>query len=345
MSADNQEDDDTTNCTVCTEYYEDTGDLLPRILPCTHTLCHSCAVKLVKKGKLQCPQDRVVHQAKNGAETFPQNRYIIKILEKTQKTEDHAEFDICAKHHREMNLYCKYEKCEREICAVCMSEDHSQHETVDSLTLKTEMARALGSEVRSLSEEIQNAKEKLTSTRNNLYGKLAEYKGRIVQQMEVLNSLTHARVEELVQLNESLEVLKPEEENQKVKDITRARTSLNATKIKLEQKLNESLKLKFCELKETEVTLHHYTNVGRAQRNIRSTLGRAICGKLKKKNFDDGFKNMPKGLTPNPHPLPIFIYLITTLVRKHRGGMGHVTCSVPAFICMTTTWVAYDRGS
>ena len=81
-------DDDTTNCPVCTEFYEECGDHLPLLLPCSHTLCHSCAVKLAKNGKLECPQDRHVHYGKGGDQMFPQNKYIMKNLEKKLITKD-----------------------------------------------------------------------------------------------------------------------------------------------------------------------------------------------------------------------------------------------------------------
>ena len=36
-----REVDDSTNCPICFEPHEEAGDHLPRLLPCTHTLCHT----------------------------------------------------------------------------------------------------------------------------------------------------------------------------------------------------------------------------------------------------------------------------------------------------------------
>ena len=78
MSEDNN---DSTTCPVCFELYKETGGHIPRLLPCSHTLCHSCTVTLTRNGRLECPQDRQVHHAKKGKLIFPQNQYILKQLE------------------------------------------------------------------------------------------------------------------------------------------------------------------------------------------------------------------------------------------------------------------------
>ena len=39
---------------VCFESYEETGDHLPRLLPCTHTLCHTCVSAMIHCNTLVC---------------------------------------------------------------------------------------------------------------------------------------------------------------------------------------------------------------------------------------------------------------------------------------------------
>ena len=162
------DDDDTTNCPVCTEFYKESGDHLPLILPCSHTLCNSCAVKLVKNGKLECPQDRLVHNTKGRGQIFPQNKYILKILDKKSENKEESEHDPCPKHHREKNLFCKNRKCQKEICSICMTEEHSQHKIVDSLTLKSQMRKTLITDIKTLSGEIEEGKRTLTATKNQI---------------------------------------------------------------------------------------------------------------------------------------------------------------------------------
>ena len=39
--------DDTACCPVCFEAYEATGENVPRLLPCAHSLCHACVNRLL----------------------------------------------------------------------------------------------------------------------------------------------------------------------------------------------------------------------------------------------------------------------------------------------------------
>ena len=85
--------DDSSFCPVCFDVYEEYGHLIPRILPCSHTLCHKCVEELLNNYTLVCPQDRQVHPAFQGAKSFPQNKYILKYLQKDTKGID-TQFEI-----------------------------------------------------------------------------------------------------------------------------------------------------------------------------------------------------------------------------------------------------------
>ena len=160
MSEDNN---DSTTCPVCFELYKETGGHIPRLLPCSHTLCHSCTVTLTKNGKLECPQDRQVHHAKKGKLIFPQNQYILKQLEmKPSKTE----FQICIQHNKEKNLYCKEIWCQTVICSVCLSEKHNRHAVVDFLTVKENVINDVAAETERLCKNLAEHKEKLTKLRD-----------------------------------------------------------------------------------------------------------------------------------------------------------------------------------
>ena len=43
--------DDTTNCPVCFEVYTEEEGLVPRLLPCTHTVCERCIKQLLQGEK------------------------------------------------------------------------------------------------------------------------------------------------------------------------------------------------------------------------------------------------------------------------------------------------------
>ena len=65
-------------CQICLEDFEETGDHVPRILPCTHSLCEKCLKHLVQGDIVECPECRKKHTvADNEVKTFPQNKYIL----------------------------------------------------------------------------------------------------------------------------------------------------------------------------------------------------------------------------------------------------------------------------
>ena len=64
-------------CQVCFEDFEDDGAHVPRMLPCTHTLCHTYIGRLIQEGMTECPECRQKHEAKKEEKSFPQNKYIL----------------------------------------------------------------------------------------------------------------------------------------------------------------------------------------------------------------------------------------------------------------------------
>ena len=75
--------EDLLICSVCWEEYQEDGPRIPRILPCSHTVCESCLVKLLKPQggmKLTCPECMAQHSTPNEEKTFPQNKYLLGVI-------------------------------------------------------------------------------------------------------------------------------------------------------------------------------------------------------------------------------------------------------------------------
>ena len=147
-----EEIDDSSHCPICFEPYEDIGDHLPRLLPCTHTLCHTCVGELITRSTLVCPQDRQGHPALQGARSFPQNKYILNNL-KRQKEKGEL-FEICKRHKKKMFFYCK--DCKVVICPVCIQQKHQKHKIIDFFREKplTEKLNAYRNELLAAKQEI-----------------------------------------------------------------------------------------------------------------------------------------------------------------------------------------------
>ncbi len=68
------------NCSVCLESYEEEGDLCPKWLPCSHTVCLGCLRHLNQFRQITCPECRALHSVPTrGPEAFRTNRDILEL--------------------------------------------------------------------------------------------------------------------------------------------------------------------------------------------------------------------------------------------------------------------------
>ena len=182
-----ESENDLTKCPVCFDEYKESGGCLPRLLPCTHTLCENCLEVLIRQTKLDCPECRLKHEAVNGVKSFPQNKYIISHLKKAKQIkviENQEEicgtFVMCTEHKREKILFCLEDDCRKQVCIVCFARHHKQHSYVD-LELQRQKCEPLLSKITSLTKDCQDQREKFMASKEDLEGKI----GVIVAEMEV----------------------------------------------------------------------------------------------------------------------------------------------------------------
>ena len=154
--------DDTIECPVCYETF-DIERTIPRLLPCTHTVCEKCLSELLRGQVIICPQCRKKHKAESGANGFPQNKYIVKLL--SNKAEFSGKFDVCQKHGRDLSLYCK--DCKKEICQVCLIQHHKSHDVVDEI-------EEVKDKTKSIDEYVSNCKQNLWKVRKEVRRKCKE---------------------------------------------------------------------------------------------------------------------------------------------------------------------------
>ena len=73
--------EDLLKCGVCLEEYQNSGPQIPRILPCSHTVCEWCVIQLLAAGgSLKCPECKAQQAAQDRERTFPQNRYLLRLI-------------------------------------------------------------------------------------------------------------------------------------------------------------------------------------------------------------------------------------------------------------------------
>ena len=180
------DDDAMTECPVCLKTYDESEERMPRLLPCTHTICHSCLGSIIKDSVLVCPECSTEHHAANGAQTFFQNRYILRLL-KVQprkiyvhkaKDEVHAPFPLkvpvvlsnllnfseCKSHDRLLSLYCKEPACQMKLCQIGMIENHNGHEVVDIIVERNAKVK----EMQVLTKKVEDFERELTASLRTL---------------------------------------------------------------------------------------------------------------------------------------------------------------------------------
>ena len=210
------EEDDTLSCPVCFEKYETAGEKLPRIFPCTHTVCDKCITDIIKNAELVCPKCRNKYRAANGAKSFPENPYIINTINIIEEKKE-EEFESCKEHKRELSIYCNDENCMKAICQLCLMKSHMGHYVVDRIE---EHEEKLGVLLKSLSDsrlleslKVKKSKESLEALENMKIKSVNKY-DRMIK-----------NVKESIALSES----KNQQVEEQMKNVLEMKTNLDET--------------------------------------------------------------------------------------------------------------------
>ena len=121
------------SCQVCFEEFEEDGDHVPRLLPCSHTLCQTCLRRLIRGTRIECPECRKKHKAKKEEKSFPQNKYLLTQIKRKPLNQQPTvhEFQKCKKHGKELSLFCLEPECNKPICRTCLKKEHKKHEITE----------------------------------------------------------------------------------------------------------------------------------------------------------------------------------------------------------------------
>ena len=212
------------SCQVCFEDFEEDGDHVPRLLPCTHTLCHTCIGQLIQEGTIECPECREKHEAKVKEKSFPMNKYILTQINRKSSQEQSTayEFQKCEEHGKELNLFCKEPECGKSICRLC---HHKRHDVVDieeqeKEVLIDDLVRIdmnLETKVEMMSQAKMNIGKKTQSFIEEIKRKREEFDShfpKIIKEAEGLNKVHKLLIDDEVSaMNSNLELLRSLRQN------------------------------------------------------------------------------------------------------------------------------------
>ena len=156
------------DCSVCFEKFTPEGKNVPRILPCSHTLCEKCIEDILDKtmtedqGFLPCPQCQRKHQVdpEDGVKTFPQNHFILPILRRKP--------DICEEHKRDITFFCNNQECQMTVCNVCLRNNHRGHNFEDLKQLREAKYKLFQENVEKMKENFEYNRLKILAKKKNL---------------------------------------------------------------------------------------------------------------------------------------------------------------------------------
>ena len=205
-----EEDDAESACPNCFEFFEETGDHNPRILPCGGIICEKCVEELIADGAIECPECGSDHPAENGIQSFPERLSgqgetpneppPLVPQQDTPQEEDIDDESRCKEHGIHLSIYCKEPYCQKAILLLQTQEEDvvdAEDEQFDTLFSRLESVTKL---LTSLKTKIVKAKQEIDQRNKTCLETLKRKQEQMVKALprveEVVNLLRH-RFEEL----------------------------------------------------------------------------------------------------------------------------------------------------
>ena len=190
--------------------------------------------QLIRNQKLECPECRTKHDAKNKEKSFPQNKYLLTQI-KRKSTEacdvkaERKEKELCQEHGKELVLFCKETECQKAICLLCLRKTHKKHNVID---IEGEKREVLMTKIILFEKNIKEKVIVLTAAKNDI-NKMADaclndlekrrdqMKGAIDKQFDKMKKETGDQMKEantsleneIAALNENLNLLSSIKQN------------------------------------------------------------------------------------------------------------------------------------
>ena len=287
--------DDLSQCTVCFESYGENGDHIPRLLPCSHTLCSSCIRSMIRKEILECPECRVKHEARNRHKSFPQNKYIVTniknmrkqvaaVIAAPPKPEPKQDlFPKCKEHGKEESFYCATKGCQKAVCSLCMLKYHKYDDVVDIEEDHKNKTGKLIENVPCMIESLQAKKAQILSVNEDLENTMKECVAKIKSRKDYLNEQFDDMLKEVNDLFKDVKAYM----NDDVADIEDLIAPLNNMKGKLKkmsyEKILTQMKIYRDIEKKIDTTLSYdriYPGLKYNDENVTKGEIDKVCGKL-----------------------------------------------------------------
>ncbi|TNV77210.1 hypothetical protein FGO68_gene672 [Halteria grandinella] len=99
-------------CSICMEGYQ-LIERVPVVLGCGHTICISCAKKMLKAAFIQCPFDNIKRKIEGGVERLPKNFSLIHLIEE-EKQENKQNQELLGKIEEKKKVITKQNEISKQ---------------------------------------------------------------------------------------------------------------------------------------------------------------------------------------------------------------------------------------
>ena len=206
-------------CHECGEKFALSGSD-PVTLLCGHSLCGDCIqcvsgnngdkIELCSQCEEKEENDKI--PVKDTEEVPEKDKEENIPIQEERPNRQKPKMEVCKVHKRQISFYCNNPSCQKEICQLCMIEEHKKHEFLDLQNLQEEKRKILLENTETLKKDIQKNKLELLQTKDSLSENLKTCTKKIEEEKNnKVNTVTRIVTQKYDQLLESVTSTKTEE--------------------------------------------------------------------------------------------------------------------------------------
>mmetsp|Transcript_16545 Transcript_16545/g.39784 ORF Transcript_16545/g.39784 Transcript_16545/m.39784 type:complete len:482 (-) Transcript_16545:103-1548(-) len=193
----------TLECVVCQDVFEASGNRAPKLLPCAHTLCGVCLMKLPTTSRnksVKCPEckKKITHEQKIN---LPNNIAIMRMLETLTAPAD-GNFRCTVHKGAPLRAFCA--TCDCMVCFECAFQQHKGHDVHDARTMDEDLYKHHERNIHTMLDRCSVYMQDLRRFDQDLDSTASEVTAKGLAAEEIIERDYQDKVEQLTQNRDAL---------------------------------------------------------------------------------------------------------------------------------------------